>query len=79
MFSSFSNFEFFKQDELRANPNYMVNKNKLVASGALIMGGGQTSQVSQSEVGFGRANRPSTPIKGVLSYNFGNQAEYEIN
>jgi len=29
--------------------------------------------------GFGKANRPSTPIKGVLSNNFGNRAEMDIN
>ena len=41
------------------------------------MGGSQVGNFS--EVGFGRANRPSTPIKGVIANNFGNYAEAEIN
>jgi len=63
------------RNELRTNPNFVVQKNKLVASGALIVGG--SSQTIGLD-GFGRANRPSTPIKGVLSNNFGNAAEKEI-
>ena len=54
----------------------MVQKNKLVASGALIVGGNTTQSGVMN--GFGKANRPSTPIKGVLSNNFGNEAEKEI-
>ena len=72
----------FLQGELRSNPNFMLQqKNKLVASGQLIMGGASGGTASQggATFGFGKANRPSTPIKGVLSNNFGNMAEKEIN
>lgn len=62
---------------MRSNPNYVVQKNKLVASGALIVGGSSSSQNGNLN-GFGKANRPSTPIKGVLSNNFGNEAEKDM-
>lgn len=69
---------FILQDELRTNPKYLVKeKNKLAASGHFIVAGA-VAQNNTNE-GFGKANRPSTPIKGVISNNFGNQAEVDIN
>lgn len=64
------------RNELRTNPTFMIQKNKLAASGQLIIGGPQAQ--SNTAGGFGKANRPSTPIKGVLSNNFGNRAEQDL-
>lgn len=54
----------------------MMQKNKLAASGQQIIGGAAAQ--GNTAYGFGKANRPSTPIKGVLSNNFGNVAAKDL-